>query len=254
MYLQQYFTVAALALAVHEYLITSKGEVELIWPSRFSLPKALFYTNRYLPIITAVFTTYMEVFDTTYDNCEAAVVISSLLLSSCYICAEVTLCVRIYALWGRRRTILIFLAFMITSSAIGGYYLSVSFALSGRAARVRLFHSGCLLLFSDQNEHGICEHDAATSRKESFEPHSLEYASSPLLRFEQPASLATSKSGPQANYLRSVCPGGDNALQIEFCNRLRRVIWCHRLQLSGPAATDWPSGMPENFQGGYGLL
>ncbi|EJD06702.1 uncharacterized protein FOMMEDRAFT_25912 [Fomitiporia mediterranea MF3/22] len=64
----RYFTVAALALSVYEYLITIKGEVDLIWPSRFTLPIALFFCKPLPSIVAAAVTTYYLLVNVSGDN------------------------------------------------------------------------------------------------------------------------------------------------------------------------------------------
>ncbi|EJD06499.1 uncharacterized protein FOMMEDRAFT_25764 [Fomitiporia mediterranea MF3/22] len=97
---------------VYECLITIEGEAEFIWPSRFALPKALYFANRYLPIASTALITYclpVLVSDTNHNNCKVVLVIATLLACTCYFCAEVSLGLRAYAVWGLNRTVLILL-------------------------------------------------------------------------------------------------------------------------------------------------
>lgn len=60
-YMQSLLTFPSITrLQVYDWLLTLDEEVFLIWPSRFGVPKFLFFCNRYFPFIDLVFLTYGE--------------------------------------------------------------------------------------------------------------------------------------------------------------------------------------------------
>ncbi|EJD06722.1 uncharacterized protein FOMMEDRAFT_144646 [Fomitiporia mediterranea MF3/22] len=69
-------------------------------------------------------------------------------ICTCYVCAELTLVLRAYALWKQSRIACIVLLIVGSGSAVGGYYLSVTQGLSGKSSPIKLFHSGCIIAFS----------------------------------------------------------------------------------------------------------
>ncbi|EJD06647.1 uncharacterized protein FOMMEDRAFT_25874 [Fomitiporia mediterranea MF3/22] len=140
----RYFSVAALALAgetlqqVYEYLITIGEEVGLRTLKTLPHPfKAPITGGIYMAI--PVFNTESTLFckslpadrRSSIDDVQPIMVISSVLLLSCCYCAEITLSLRVYAVWGLNRIVLIILVIVIMCSAGGGYYMVVTFALSG---------------------------------------------------------------------------------------------------------------------------
>ncbi|KAF9063499.1 hypothetical protein BDP27DRAFT_1232016, partial [Rhodocollybia butyracea] len=74
----------------YDYFLTLSDEMRLVWPSKWSTIKVLFYTTRYCAFIDAAFVIFGKYFVTAYLESKHLLVI---------------LIIRTWAIWGRDRNI-----------------------------------------------------------------------------------------------------------------------------------------------------
>ncbi|EJD06703.1 uncharacterized protein FOMMEDRAFT_165425 [Fomitiporia mediterranea MF3/22] len=167
-WLWRYTLVSTLCFVVYEHLITIDAEINTILPSKLSLPKILFFLNRYLPLVTAAISVHMLVI--TVD-CTRLLYATSYLACSCYLFAEApaTLLIRVYAIWERKRSMLIFLSmifavrpssrdilspnnYSLKCAVAGVYSITKLFLSSASASPIRLLDTGCFVITTSRIE------------------------------------------------------------------------------------------------------
>ncbi|KZT69955.1 hypothetical protein DAEQUDRAFT_737706 [Daedalea quercina L-15889] len=90
---------AALAWLVYDYLLSLQDEVELIWSSPDTIPKLLYFISRYFGLVVAS----MACADIPRLYCRSAVIWAAVSLYTLVCCVELSLMLRIYALYERSR-------------------------------------------------------------------------------------------------------------------------------------------------------
>ncbi|KAJ7611550.1 hypothetical protein DFH06DRAFT_156442 [Mycena polygramma] len=103
----KYVDVASIAILFFDYLLTFNLEVALVWPSRWSISKALFLLSRYLPFFEVPFSLYYVFAESpslTHCRIVNSIIIVARLVGIAL--AELILVVRTYALSGRERRII----------------------------------------------------------------------------------------------------------------------------------------------------
>ncbi|TDL23385.1 hypothetical protein BD410DRAFT_787192 [Rickenella mellea] len=98
----KYVTVAALTLLVWDYLITLSDEVTLVWPSRWRIPKYLFFINRYLAITDPMMLSYILIFATDPKVCVAGFRTLGGFATTGFLVAQLILVMRTFAVWGSK--------------------------------------------------------------------------------------------------------------------------------------------------------
>ncbi|KAI5117579.1 hypothetical protein M0805_005641 [Coniferiporia weirii] len=92
---------------LYDYLITFSNEVDLVWYSKWSSTKLLFFATRYLGFVTstAALIYYMDEMKTEAPPD----------LSMCgIVIAEIIMILRVYALWGKSRRVLLLLVSLLS--------------------------------------------------------------------------------------------------------------------------------------------
>ncbi|KDR73814.1 hypothetical protein GALMADRAFT_270003 [Galerina marginata CBS 339.88] len=118
---------ASNSIVLYDYLITMDKEVELFWKSKWSIPKALFFVNRYYILFAAVFSTYA--FFARVDGLTAAVSLKYLHWEgwtglAAAMLAQAILQMRLYALYMRDKKILgLMLFFYVALSAVSAWIM-----------------------------------------------------------------------------------------------------------------------------------
>ncbi|OCH92069.1 hypothetical protein OBBRIDRAFT_833770 [Obba rivulosa] len=115
--LGKYASLSGLVAAVFDYCITVDQEISLMWTSRWSFMKVLFLANRYSPFIDCAlgFNISSALFDRIACSTKYKVLSHCAILG--FIAAEGILMTRTYALWGCKKSLLVF--FVVLS--IGTY-------------------------------------------------------------------------------------------------------------------------------------
>lgn len=106
--LQSYFSVSAAALMLFDYSITLQREVDLMWPTRWSLVKFLFFFTRYSPFIDLPLDLYVQLAtNATGRTCLVTYLSSRWILALGISGSEVILLIRTWVIWDKRKSILI---------------------------------------------------------------------------------------------------------------------------------------------------
>ncbi|GJE99949.1 hypothetical protein PsYK624_162250 [Phanerochaete sordida] len=97
-----YISVSTLALLVYDYLLTLESEVKLIWSSKWSLTKLLFFLTRYLAFVDVAMVAYIHVaHDVPQGMCKImSDTVGWMVLWGIGV-AELVVIVRTWAIWGR---------------------------------------------------------------------------------------------------------------------------------------------------------
>jgi len=148
----QYICIATLCVLIWDILVMSSDEIRLIWPSRLSLAKVLYFFNRYLPLSSACLGTYTFILSTDDSICKHTVLAAVLLSCIGHIIAESIIALRVYAIWERRWSILVPLVVISMGGAAGVLYVSYVCVTGAAAAgaTMRVFSRGCLIAFPNK--------------------------------------------------------------------------------------------------------
>jgi len=107
--------VACGTLLVYDFMCTLDQEVAHIWTSPWTVGTVLFFLNRYLPFIDTFLSLKLKLSVNTPDRCQKEFTVVTWLIVAGIIISEVILALRTYAIWQRKRLVLIILCL---SSAI----------------------------------------------------------------------------------------------------------------------------------------
>ncbi|KAF5348772.1 hypothetical protein D9756_009740 [Leucocoprinus leucothites] len=119
---------AAAAFFIYDYLLTLNLEVQLIWESPWSIPKALFLLNRYLPFLEFILNYFRDNVGGMAPYCYFLLHVITWLYIAGIFLSEIILTLRVLAIW-RMKTPLI----------IGSIILNiVDFAIIGTVAELTI--------------------------------------------------------------------------------------------------------------------
>lgn len=119
-------------LLVTEFFDTFEDEVELVWPSGWSLFKVLFFANRVAPfVVMPLQPIYNLITDPGARTCHVLFGMLVLSIATTIIISEGLLYLRLYALSGRKRWALVLLASNIMLSALVAYVVLMFFVARG---------------------------------------------------------------------------------------------------------------------------
>ncbi|PAV16964.1 hypothetical protein PNOK_0702800 [Pyrrhoderma noxium] len=132
---------------IYEYILTLDKEISLFWPSKLSAIKALFFANRYLPIIVSINNVYFLIFNSNENIhlCRPAAISIGFLSFAGFVLAEIVLVIRLYVVWVARKSIL-----MIAVSLLIVNLNSV--LMKDLVSPVLIFASGCEGVFEVRTE------------------------------------------------------------------------------------------------------
>ncbi|THV03325.1 hypothetical protein K435DRAFT_775011 [Dendrothele bispora CBS 962.96] len=136
--------VVCITLLVYDYICTLDQEVTYVWSKPLALGSILFFINRYLPFIDAVLNINVNFAPViTPEQClvQNQVIIWFMFVGMAF--AEVVLMLRTYALWERRRSILIFFCLLTLAFLPPCFYFTVKEAQSLRYGPTPLNERGC---------------------------------------------------------------------------------------------------------------
>ncbi|KAF8525073.1 hypothetical protein BU17DRAFT_83985 [Hysterangium stoloniferum] len=111
----EYTIVACAALLAYEYFLTLDREIYFVWGSQWSLGKVIFFLNRYSPIIDTTLAIYILTGVKDQRLCPALSTATAGAFVGGMFVSEIVLAMRTYAIWGGRRSILIFLVLFTLS-------------------------------------------------------------------------------------------------------------------------------------------
>ncbi|KAL5501816.1 hypothetical protein ACEPAH_9076 [Sanghuangporus vaninii] len=147
-------SVANLAIWLYEFSMTVDKEVRLVWPSRFTIIKLLFFANRYLPLFTISANAYFLILNDNEDEylCKPALLFIGYMSFAGFFLAEAVLALRVYVIWQARKSIFVLVFGTLfaktgTSCAITYFYLT-----SAEMSPINLFRSGCECIFTRRIE------------------------------------------------------------------------------------------------------
>lgn len=146
--LAKFVVVATLCLLIYDYFLTVDEEFQLVWPSRWGVPKTLFFLNRYLAFIDPAMLLVVLVVGGGSEFCVKGFQILAGFSSFGFIIAQIILMMRAWAIWERGILITAILALMVVA-CVGVDIMVLKRYLSGitfipSPARVL---KGCLLSF-----------------------------------------------------------------------------------------------------------
>ncbi|KAF9467939.1 hypothetical protein BDZ94DRAFT_1248102 [Collybia nuda] len=131
----KYVDVAASTVLIFDYFQTFEMEVDLIWRSKWSVGKALFFVTRYPCFVDTAFVLYDHFLPTQEVSHETCLKIDTFTDWSAVIgiaAAEAIVGLRTYALWGNNRRILIILSISYTITFITSAVILITFLRSLR--------------------------------------------------------------------------------------------------------------------------
>jgi len=150
-HLVRYTSVATATFILYEYLITIDQEIRLVWPSKWSLVKVLFFINRYLPFASSIIGLHMFITAPGTSNCKVILYESSLINTTVHAISSLILLIRVYAIWSNRKTVLAILIAAYIPTATVAYYITTHMTKEASAFTIPyLFPTGCLVSFSDR--------------------------------------------------------------------------------------------------------
>ncbi|KAL5480240.1 hypothetical protein ACEPAI_1510 [Sanghuangporus weigelae] len=138
---------------VYDWLLTLDEEVFLVWPSRFGLPKVLFFLNRYFPLIDLAFLTYVQMVGSDPSLCVTLFQTLGGTMAFGFVIAQFILSMRTWAIWARRKWVTILLATLLLGAlgvdvfVLHRYLGGVSYSPLGPFESV---FQGCLLHFDNR--------------------------------------------------------------------------------------------------------
>ncbi|KAF8516403.1 hypothetical protein JB92DRAFT_2910918 [Gautieria morchelliformis] len=105
----EYTLVACATLLAYEYFLTLDREVFYVWGSSWSFGKIIFFWNRYSPVVDTVLAIYTLAGAKDPHICPPLATATAWAFVSGMFVTEIILAMRTYAIWGARRSILVFL-------------------------------------------------------------------------------------------------------------------------------------------------
>ncbi|KAF5350881.1 hypothetical protein D9758_010481 [Tetrapyrgos nigripes] len=108
-------------LLCYDYLCTFEHEVAYIWPQPLTIGSVLFFLNRYSPFIDTFLNISLTFTDISPEDCLVQYQVVIWLVFWGMVFSEAILLLRTYAIWERRRSILIFFMTMVVAFiSLGG--------------------------------------------------------------------------------------------------------------------------------------
>lgn len=137
----KYAAVATLSVVVWDWLSCLSVEYRVIWRSRWSWGKLLYILSRYIGIMSCAFTVGTVMSETNEAACMALAPVTVLVAYLCIFASETILALRVAALWGNDRRIVIGLTLLLVLNAAA---LVASIGMGWVASSLPPFLGGCL--------------------------------------------------------------------------------------------------------------
>ncbi|KAL5519808.1 hypothetical protein ACEPAG_1468 [Sanghuangporus baumii] len=150
----RYSAVVNLAIWLYEFSMTADKEVRLVWPSRFTIVKLLFFANRYLPLFTISANAYFLILNDNDDEylCKPALLFVGYMSFAGFFLAEVVLAFRVYVIWQAQKSILILVFGTLFAKTAGSGVITYFYLTSTEMSPINLFRSGCECIFTRRIE------------------------------------------------------------------------------------------------------
>ncbi|KAI0319444.1 hypothetical protein OF83DRAFT_790757 [Amylostereum chailletii] len=104
----QYVQVAGMALFAYDSVILFTDEVNLIWKSRWTIPKVLYFLSRYVPFVDLSVNLYQTLAhpQPSPETCHQLFIFVGWSMAVGMALSEVVMILRVYAMWDRSRSVL----------------------------------------------------------------------------------------------------------------------------------------------------
>ncbi|CAA7269369.1 unnamed protein product [Cyclocybe aegerita] len=98
---------ASLTVMAYDYVCTLEKEINYVWKQPFMMGCLLFYINRYLPFVVLMLAISIMLPDVDPETCYVRFKVICCLVMLSFIVSQIILILRTYAMWGRKRWVLI---------------------------------------------------------------------------------------------------------------------------------------------------
>ncbi|EJD00614.1 uncharacterized protein FOMMEDRAFT_30591 [Fomitiporia mediterranea MF3/22] len=132
---------------VYDYFLTLDEETFLIWPSRWGVPKVLFFLNRYFPFVDLILLLYDIREVQSEFSCGTGTVAFG------FVVAQVILTMRTWAIWGRQTWITILLTVLVLTALVADIFVLTRYLGGVSDASLGPFqaaYTGCPLQFANR--------------------------------------------------------------------------------------------------------
>ncbi|EJD06712.1 uncharacterized protein FOMMEDRAFT_144642 [Fomitiporia mediterranea MF3/22] len=148
-YIYRYTAVATLTLFIYDYICTLEDEIRLVWPSRWSFIKYIYFLNRAIAFVASFLLVYLLLLVSDGKSCKRSLVATVLMAQLTFIIGEVVLFMRVYAIWSCSKRMLILLLSVYVPGVVGSTYANMRATSTAITATFpELFDSGCLLTYT----------------------------------------------------------------------------------------------------------
>ncbi|KAL5485952.1 hypothetical protein ACEPAI_6996 [Sanghuangporus weigelae] len=141
-------TVATLTVFIYDYLCTLEDERRLVWPSRWSLIKVVYFLNRAIAFTSSFLLVDLLLIITDGESCKRHLYPTVIMAQMTFVIGEVVLFMRVYAIWFCDRRMLALLLAVYVPGVVGATYATIHATTSAIATSLpELFGSGCVVVY-----------------------------------------------------------------------------------------------------------
>ncbi|EJD06713.1 uncharacterized protein FOMMEDRAFT_152015 [Fomitiporia mediterranea MF3/22] len=141
-------TAATLTLFIYDYFCTLEDEIRLVWPSRWSFIKCVYFLNRASAFLASFFLVYLLLV-INEGSCRPSLFTTALMGQLTFVIGEIVLFMRVYAIWCCSRRMLILLLLIYIPGVVGSTYANLHATSTAITATFpELFDSGCLVIYT----------------------------------------------------------------------------------------------------------
>ncbi|KAH8119882.1 hypothetical protein DFH11DRAFT_14348 [Phellopilus nigrolimitatus] len=129
--ISNYVDVVSLALASYDFLLTFADEVRFIWPSKWGVVKVAFFLTRYVVFLDNTINLLLNMLPhLTLSLCSSFLKAIYTLSFFGILVSEFLLMIRVYAIWGNRKDVLVLLTVVLLAASIISFIFLREFLLS----------------------------------------------------------------------------------------------------------------------------
>ncbi|KAL5526628.1 hypothetical protein ACEPAF_8352 [Sanghuangporus sanghuang] len=141
-------TVATLTVFIYDYLCTLEDERRLVWPSRWSLIKVVYFLNRAIAFTSSFLLVDLLLIVTDGESCKRHLYPTVIMAQMTFVIGEVVLFMRVYAIWFCDRRMLALLLTVYVPGVVGATYATIHATTSAIATSLpALFGPGCVVVY-----------------------------------------------------------------------------------------------------------